>query len=219
VRRTPSTPPERAGGALLCCRSPITPDELAPAAAVPGEVTVLLRAWAAGAPDALDQLLPLVYDELRRLAGQRLRRERQGHTLQPTALVHEAFLRLVGYTPGWQDRQHFFAVAAQVMRRVAVDHARRRQAQRRGGGDSPLLLDLAAVAEPGAESIQVDLLALDEALGRLQQMDAQQARVVELRFFTGLSIDETAAALGISAATVWRDWKSAKLWLYREIAR
>jgi RNA polymerase sigma factor (TIGR02999 family) len=192
-------------------------DDVVPPAPGSGEVTDLLGAWAAGDATALERLVPLIYDELRRLASRRLRGRRQGNTLQPTALVHEAFLRLVDYRTHWQNRDHFFAVAARTMRSVAVDHARRRLAKRRGGG-SPLQLDLATVAEPGVDPASVDLLALDEALSRLQVMDAQQARVVELRYFAGLTLEETATALGISAATAWRDWRAARLWLFREIA-
>ena len=182
----------------------------------PGEVTALLQAWRGGDAAALERLIPLVYEELRRLAAQRLRGERHAPTLQPTALVHEAFLRLVDRKADWQNRGHFFAVAAQTMRRVAVDHARARLSQKRGAG--AVRVDLTGVVEPAVEPPSVDLMALDVALSRLEAMDPQQARIVELRFFTGLSIEETAAALGISDSTVQRDWRTAKLWLFRELA-
>lgn len=194
----------------------MTPDGEPLAPPAPGEVTALLIAWRGGDAAALERLMPLVYAELRRLAAQRLRGERNAPTLQPTVLVHEAFLRLVDRRSPWQNRAHFFAVAARTMRRVAVDHARSRLRQKRGGG--ALRVDLTGVAEAAAvEPPSVDVLALDEALDRLEARDPQQARVVELRFFTGLSEEETAEALGISRSTVQRDWHFARLWLLREL--
>jgi RNA polymerase sigma factor (TIGR02999 family) len=180
----------------------------------PDEVTRLLVAWRDGQPGALDRLIPLVYDELRRQARRQLRQERAGHTLQPTALVHEAFLRLVGQSAQWQNRRHFFAVASQAMRRVLVDHARARDAAKRGDGATRVTLDDAAVEGRPAE---VDVLALDEVLGRLEQLDPRQARVVELRYFGGLSAPEAAEALEVSLATVNRDWAMARAWLFREL--
>ena len=180
-----------------------------------GEVTRLLLEFGAGDREALDRLVPLVYDELRRIARHELRRERVDHTLTTTALVHEAYLTLVDQAraePG--DRARFFAVAATAMRRVLIQYARSRQALKRGGGQRPLSLDEAAVvAEDGGEH----LLALDEALTRLGALDERQARVVECRYFGGLTEEETAAALGITARTVRRDWVKAKGWLYREL--
>ncbi len=187
------------------------------------DVTALLRAWSQGEQGALDELLPLVYGELRRLAARYLRTQRPGHTLQTTALVHEAYLRLVGPVGAgadWQGRAHFFGVAARAMRSILVDHARARQAAKRGGGVRALTLGAAdaagARADRAAES-EVDVVALDDALARLADMDARQARVVELRYFAGLSIEETALALGISHATVEREWRTARLWLRREL--
>ncbi|HEV8239839.1 MAG TPA: sigma-70 family RNA polymerase sigma factor [Thermoanaerobaculia bacterium] len=180
-----------------------------------GELTGLLRAWREGDAAAADELLPLVYDELRRIAGQRMRAERGGHTLQPTALVHEAFLRLVGQPIDWQDRGHFFAVASRAMRRVAVDHARAGLAQKRGAGAR---VDLGNAGEPAVEPKSVDVMALDAALSRLEQMSAQQARVVELRYFAGLSLEEVADVLDRSRASVFRDWRAAKTWLFRELS-
>ena len=176
------------------------------------EVTRLLQQWSVGRQDALDELLPAIYDELRRLATAYLRRERPDHTLQATALVHEAFLKLVDQrSVQWQNRAHFFGIAAQAMRRILVDHARAHVASKRGSGERPLSLDEAVVVGPG---IDVDVLALDEALTRLADLDPQQARVVELRFFGGLTMDETAEVLHISPATVGREWTLAKAWLY-----
>jgi RNA polymerase sigma factor (TIGR02999 family) len=186
------------------------------------DVTGLLAAWGAGDHAALDVLLPLVYDELRRQARAALRREGIGHTLQPTALVHEAYLRLAGGRPGpWRSRGEFFGIAARCMRQVLVDTARTRQAAKRGGGAQAVTLgdaDAVAAGSDGAGEIAgVDVLALDAALERLAALDPEQARVVELRYFTGLTIDETAAALGISAATVSREWSVARRWLRREL--
>jgi RNA polymerase sigma factor (TIGR02999 family) len=181
----------------------------------PDEVTRLLVAWRDGQPGALDRLIPLVYDELRRQARRQLRRERVGHTLQPTALVHEAFLRLAGQSQAqWQNRRQFFAVASRVMRRVLVDQARARAASKRGDGLTRVALDDAVAT--GA-SPDVDVLALDQALDRLEQLDPRQARVVELRYFGGMSAAEAADAVGLSLATVNRDWAMARAWLFREL--
>ena len=184
--------------------------------ATPGhDVTGLLQAWGGGDPAALDQLVPIVYDELHRQAQRYLRREAPGHTLQTTALVHEAYLRLVDQREArWQNRAQFFGVAAQAMRRILVDHARRHQAAKRGGSAVPVPLEEGEVAAAGSD---VDLVALDDALTRLAALDPQQARVVELRYFTGLGIEETAEALGISPATVKREWAMARAWLKREL--
>lgn len=181
------------------------------------QVTRLLVNWSNGDQSALEQLTPLVYGELRRLAGRYLRRERPDHTLQSTALVHEAFIRMIDQrNVRWQNRAHFFGVAAQMIRRILVDHARGRQASKRGAGAPRLSLD-EAIALPDRKDI--DLVALDDALTSLARIDPQQARIVELRFFTGLTVDETAEVLNISPATVKRDWVTAKAWLYREISR
>ncbi len=182
-----------------------------------GEVTGLLLQWSNGNTSALNNLMPLVYDELRRIAARYLRRERTDHTLQTTALVHEAYLRLVDQRQARiQDRDHFFALSSQLIRRILVDHARADKAERRGGGLVTIALD-EAVALPGRRAL--DLVALDDALNSLARLDPQQGRVVELRFFGGLSIESTATVLGISPATVKRDWSSAKVWLYRELSR
>lgn len=178
-------------------------------------ITHLLKEWSDGDERALDKLTPLVYDELRRQASRYLRRERRGHTLQTTALINEAYLRLIDARDvHWQGRAHFFAIAANLMRRVLVDHARRRDAEKRGGSGLRLTLDEGLAV---AKETDVDLLAIDEALDRLAKIDPQQARVVELRFFSGLTVDETAAALGVSPKTVKRDWSVARAWLRREI--
>ncbi len=178
------------------------------------EVTRLLKEWGNGRQEALDQLLPRIYAELRRLASSYLRRERPDHTLQPTALVHEAFLKLVDQRAvRWQNRAHFFGIAAQAMRRILVDHARAHAADKRGAGERAVSLDEVSVAI-GAPDI--DVLALDEALTRLATLDLQQSRVVELRFFGGLTLEETAQVLNISPATVGREWTLAKAWLYAE---
>lgn len=180
------------------------------------DVTQLLVNWSNGDRQALEQLTPLVYSELRRLASRYLRRERQGHTLQSTALVHEAYMRLVDQrNVHWQNRAHFFGIAAQLIRRILVDHARSHHAQKRGADACKLSLDEAIAT---AEKRDLNLVALDDALETLAKIDEQQSRVVELRFFTGLSIEETAEVLGISPATVKRDWAAAKAWLYREIS-
>ena len=181
------------------------------------EVTRLLKDWSDGRQDVLDRLLPQIYAELRRLASGYLRRERPDHTLQATALVHEAFIKLVDQRAvRWQNRAHFFGIAAQAMRRILVDHARAHTAEKRGSGERAVSLDEAA-AVIGAPS--VDLLALDEALARLAAIDPQQSRVVELRYFGGLTIEETAEVMNVSPATVGREWTLAKAWLYAELTR
>jgi RNA polymerase sigma factor (TIGR02999 family) len=182
----------------------------------PQNVTKLLAEWSKGDRAALEALMPLVYGELRSVAGRYLRQEKQGHTLSATALVHEAYLRLVKQKLPWQSRAHFFSVAAQMMRRILVDHARSRHYAKRGGGALTLELDQ-AVATPLRR--EIDLLALDDALLSLAKLDQRQSRMVELRFFAGLSIEETSEVLGVSAPTVKREWASARAWLYREISR
>lgn len=179
------------------------------------DVTKLLRAWTAGDQRALDRLVPLVYAELRRVARNRLRRERPGQTLQPTALVNEAYVRLVRIRSiRWQNRSHFFALCGRLMRQILVDAARARQFAKRGGGGVRVTIDEALLpsAQPGP-----DVVALDEALTALAQMDVRKSQVVEMRFFAGLSVEETAEALGVSTDTVSRDWKFAKTWLYQEL--
>jgi RNA polymerase sigma factor (TIGR02999 family) len=180
-------------------------------------VTELLGRWRSGDGEALHGLMPLVYDELRRLAHSYLRRERPDHTLQSTALVHEAYVRLTGNAPPqWQDRTHFFGIAANLMRQILVEHARSRNRSKRGGG--ALKLAIESVNEPSNE-LDLDVVALDDALKDLARFDPQQCRVVELRFFAGLSIEETAEVLGISDSTVKRDWNTARFWLFRELDR
>jgi RNA polymerase sigma factor (TIGR02999 family) len=186
-------------------------------AASPKDVTQLLVDWGRGDKQALDALMPLVYDELHRIAARYLRRERQGHTLQTTALINEAYLRIVDQrNVNWKNRSQFFGVAAQMMRRILVDHARSHLYAKRGGGAQKLTLD-EAIATPGKRDL--DLVALDDALTSLAQIDPQQSRIIELRFFGGLTIDETAAVLAISPATVKRDWNMAKAWLFGEISK
>lgn len=181
-----------------------------------GEVTRLLNALARGKTGAIDRLFPIVYNELRRLAAAAMRRERSGHTLQPTAVVHEAFLRLVAQqNVRWESRGHFFAIAAQAMRRVLVDHARRRHARKRS--DTAAGVPARGAAEPSTEP-SLDLVALDLALDRLTHKDPRLVRVVELRFFAGLNVDETAAAMNVSPRTVKRDWQLARAWLKRELS-
>jgi RNA polymerase sigma factor (TIGR02999 family) len=187
-------------------------------AATPPEITDLLQQWGAGRREALDELLPYVYEELRRQAARYLRRERAHHTLQTSDLIHEAYLRLLGRNGAHlENRSQFFAVAAQAMRRILVDYARAKRRDKRGGENIKLTLDEASMVAVKAKS--VDLLALDEALTRLAQFDEPQARVVELRYFSGLSLEETADALHISRATVARDWNVAKAWLHRELSK
>ncbi len=178
-------------------------------------VTRLVERHRAGDAAALDELLGVVYGELRRLAAWQMRVERDGHTLQPTALVHEAYLRLAGEDPRWENRAHFFAVAAQVMRHVLVDHARARKADKRGGAATHVVLDEALDV---ATSQDVDVLALHEALERLASVDPQLARVVELRYFGGLTVPEVAEVVGVSRATVEREWVTARAWLRKELS-
>jgi RNA polymerase sigma-70 factor, ECF subfamily len=178
-------------------------------------VTALLADWSRGDATALEQLLPLVYGELRRIAGRQLRRERAGHTLQPTALVHEVYLRLVDQREAdWQNRAHFFGVAANIMRRILVDHARRHAAGKRGAGVRCVSID---DAHEVAVSGDLPIVALDQALNRLQEMDSDLARIVELRAFGGLTIEEAAHVLDVSPSTAKRDWRTAKAWLKREL--
>jgi RNA polymerase sigma factor (TIGR02999 family) len=179
------------------------------------EVTRWLRAWEEGERGAEERLLSLIYDELRRMADRYLRHERSGHTLEPTALVHEAYLRLVDQDDlRWQSRSHFFGIAARTMRRILVEHARRRRSAKRGGGRPPVPLE--KVGDLAAER-PADLVAIDEALRGLAEVDATKASLVELRFFGGLSIEETAQVLGCSRTTVIRGWRVAKAWLYHEL--
>jgi len=179
------------------------------------EVTRLLIAWSNGDQAALEQLTPLVYSELHRLAHRYLGRERKGHTLQTTALVHEAYLRLIDQKEvRWQNRAHFFAIAAQMMRRILVDYARSRNVAKRGGDARQVSLDEAMDV---SDERAADVIALDEALKSLSDLDQRKGRIIELRFFGGLSIEETAEVLGVSPGTVMRDWTFAKAWLQREI--
>jgi RNA polymerase sigma factor (TIGR02999 family) len=181
------------------------------------EITRLLQAWSEGEQSALEHLIPLVYEELHRLAHHYMAGERSGHTLQTTALLNEAYLRLVDSAkPSWQNRAHFFAVSAQVMRRILVDWARSRQALKRGGEVRPLELEEALVV---ADAPGADLVALDDALKALAALDPRRSKVVELRFFGGLSVEETAEVLKISPETVMRDWRFAKSWLRREMSK
>ncbi len=180
-------------------------------------VTELLVRWRSGDQQALDELVPLVYDELRRLAHHYLRQERSDHTLQSTALVHEAYMRLAGqHPPMWQSRAHFFGIAARIMRQILVEYARGRGAAKRGGQACRLTLD-AAIAAP--TQLDVDVVELDKALTDLAELDPQQSRIVELRFFGGLTIEDTSQVLGISPATVKRDWVTARAWLFRAMTR
>jgi RNA polymerase sigma factor (TIGR02999 family) len=183
----------------------------------PSEVTLLLQGWRDGDDKALDALLPLVYKELRRLAHFQLKGERPDHTLQSAALVHEAYLRLVGTNaPQWESRTHFFAVAAQLMRQILVDYARRHKAAKRGAGVCTLSLEEVTILPQRTE---VDVVALDDALQTLARIDARQSRVVELRFFAGLSLEEISTVLDVGSATVQRDWTAARAWLHRELSR
>ena len=186
------------------------PEEIAP-----GDVSQLLRAWRNGDQGALERLTPIVYAELHRLARRYMRGERAGHSLQTTALVNEAYMRLVDYKRmQWQNRAHFFAVSAQLMRRILVDHARRHNLKRGGGLKRVSLENIALVDNERGE----DLVALDDAMMRLAEFDSRKAQVVEMRFFGGLSVEETAEVLRISAVTAMRDWSTARAWLYRELA-
>ena len=183
-------------------------------ASSPSDVTALLQAWSDGDRGALDRLTPIVYDELRRLARRYLRRERTGHSLQTTVLVNEAYVRLVDYKRmQWQNRAHFFAVSAQLMRRILVEHARRHNLKR-GGGLQHVSLEEAGEVGGGRPT---DLVALDDAMNALARLDPRKARVVEMRFFGGLSVEETAEVLNVSPVTVMRDWSTARAWLYREL--
>lgn len=182
------------------------------------EITQLLKDWSEGNQTALDELMPLVYDELRRQASRYLRNERQGHTLQTTALIHEAYLKLIGINQiEWQNRNHFFAIASTAMRRILVDYARERKRDKRGGVAENLPLDEGLQISANEKS--VDLIVLDEALSRLAKLDERQAKVVELKYFSGLSIDEIAEVLGIANSTVRLDWNLAKAWLKQEIIK
>jgi RNA polymerase sigma-70 factor (ECF subfamily) len=182
-------------------------------------ITRMLQEWNDGKRDALNDLMPLVYDELHRQAKRYLRRERANHTLQTTALIHEAYLKLIGQrNVEWEGRTHFYAIAAQAMRRILVDHARTQKREKRGGDNVDLPID-EALQIAGKEVKTIDLLALDEALTRLASRDERQARIVELRYFADLTLEETAEALGISRATAALDWSMAKAWLFRELNR
>lgn len=181
-----------------------------------GKVTRLLLDWSQGSEAALEELMPIVYAELHRLASSYMRRERSNHTLQATGLVHEAYVRLIDQKRvDWQNRAHFFGIAAQLMRRVLIDHARKRQAGKRGGGELQLSLDENLVADRAA----IDLVELDEALKALEELDREQARIVELRYFVGLTVEEIAEIMQTSPSTVKREWRSAKMWLRRELER
>jgi RNA polymerase sigma factor (TIGR02999 family) len=181
------------------------------------DITTLLLDWNHGNSDALNELTPLIYTQLRQVAARSLRRERPDHTLESAALVHEVYLKLIDQQRvQWHDREHFFAVASQLIRRILVSYARARKTSKRGGGKTKLLLD-EAIALPGHHD--ADLVALDDTLASLTRIDPQQGRIVELRFFGGLSIESTATILGISAATVKRDWIVARGWLFRELSR
>jgi RNA polymerase sigma factor (TIGR02999 family) len=183
------------------------------------DVTQLLSKWSSGDQAALDQLLPMVYGELHRLAAAYLRRERSNHTLQSTALVHEAFMRMVHQQDvQWKSRAHFFAICAQMIRRILVDYARSQHAEKRGSGAVKLALD-EAMAVPQTPATDVDLLGLNDALDRLAEMDERQSRIVELRFFAGLSIEETAEVMHLSPASIKREWQTARAWLFREMTR
>ena len=181
------------------------------------DITLWLHEWSLGKENALEALMPVVYAELHRQATNYLRRERIGHTLQATALINEAFMKLVDQREvNWQNRAHFFGIAAQAMRRILVDHARSRHRNKRGGNAEDLPLEAAEFAtSPSGTS--VDLIALDEALTRLAELDERQSRIVELRFFSGLNVEETAEALGVSQATVKNEWRTAKAWLFQEL--
>ncbi len=182
------------------------------------EITQILQAWSEGKHEAFDQLMPLVYDELHRQAAGYLRRERRGHTLQTTALINEAYLKLIDQKEvAWESRTHFFALAANAMRQILVDYARTKNRQKRGGELQKVDLDEALMIATSEKAI--DLVALDEALTRLEKIDEQQSRVVELRYFGGLSLEETAEALHISRATAAREWAMARAWLHRELTR
>lgn len=180
-------------------------------------ITKLLRNWSDGDRQALDELIPLVYDELHRQAHLHLRREGAGHTLQTTALLHEAYIRLVNHREGnWESREQFFAFAARIMRSILVDYARAKQSGKRGGRNWKISL---TAADPATPEQNIDLIALDQALNRLAKIDEQQVQIVELRYFGGLSLEATAEAMKISRATTARDWNVARIWLHRELTR
>jgi RNA polymerase sigma factor (TIGR02999 family) len=180
------------------------------------DITRLLKAWSGGDQAALEDLMPVVYTEIRKLARSYLRRERPDHTLQATALVHEAYMRLVDQRDvAWQNRAHFFGIAAQIMRRILVDHARMQKAEKRGSGEVPIVLD----EKFDIPDQQLDFVALDDALKALAELDPRQAKLVELRYFGGLNIEETAEVMNISPATVKREWAGARTWLRRELSR
>ena len=179
-------------------------------------VTALLADWGRGDRDALAQLLPLIYEDLRAIAEGHLRKERGNHTLQPTALVNETYLKLIGQHVSWQNRAHFFGVSAEIMRRILVDHARRKQAGKRGGGQQTISIS-EGIDWP--DSRDLDVVALDEALTALAEFDPQQSRIIEMRFFAGLSVEETAEAIGVSPTTIKREWRVARAWLLRELDR
>jgi RNA polymerase sigma factor (TIGR02999 family) len=189
-----------------------------PAGSQRPDITRLLKEWQGGNAAALERLMPLVYDELRTLASRYLSRERRGHTLQTTALVHEAYLKLAGQREvDWQNRAHFFGIAAQMMRRILVDHARRDGRVKRGGEAVHVPLDDVDPVAARTPVDTIDVYALDRALSRLEAMDPQQGRVVELRFFAGMTVEETALVMGLSEPTVKREWAVARAWLYREL--
>jgi RNA polymerase sigma factor (TIGR02999 family) len=178
----------------------------------------MLHQWSCGDADVMNELLPLIYDELHRRAANYLRRERPNHTLQATALVHEAYLKLIDQRDdNWENREHFFSIAAQAMRRILVDHARNRHRQKRGGSKEDVPLEEVLLAT--ADEANVDVLALHEAMKKLAKFDPQQEKIVELRYFGGMTLDEAADSLGISRATAARDWQVAKAWLHREMTR
>lgn len=182
----------------------------------PEEITRMLIAWNQGDERARDELMPRIYDELRRLARAHLRRERASHTLQPTALVHEVFLRLVDQSPvNWQSRAHFFGAAARLMRQILINHAEARRAAKRGGDAERISL---SDVDHSTVKQEIDLIALNEALKKLERIDPQQGRIVEMRYFSGLTIEEVAEALGVAPATVKREWSAARAWLRRELS-
>lgn len=184
-----------------------------------GEISELLQAWSNGEPGAADEIMPLVYGELRRQARRYLRRERANHTLQSTALVHEAYIRLAGQRDvAWQNRAHFFGIAAEMMRRILVNYALRAACEKRGGEAVTIAIDVGTF-QIADQSANVNLIELDEALDRLAELDGRQAKVVELKYFGGLSIEETAEVLGVSNATVKREWTMARTWLRAELSR
>jgi RNA polymerase sigma-70 factor (ECF subfamily) len=185
------------------------------------EITAMLQAWSDGQENVSDEVIRTVYDRLRLLARRQLRRERRDHTFDTATLINEAYIKLVKqHTVKWADREHFFALSAQIMRRILVDHARTKYRQKRGGNEQHLDVDdVPSSPQIASSPLDLDLLALDEALNRLARLDEQQVKVVELRYFAGLEIEETAKVLGISAATVKRDWAAAKAWLRHELTR